>query len=81
MTGTPVVPLAVISPVRDEAKYVRNTLDAMLAQTVRPQEWLFVDDGSRDDTRAIVESYCSASIPGSGLSVGKTAVFANWVPA
>lgn len=59
MTGTPVVPLAVISPVRDEAKYVRNTLDAMLAQTVRPQEWLFVDDGSRDDTRAIVESYSS----------------------
>ena len=59
MTGTPVVPLVVISPVRDEAKYVRNTLDAMLAQTVRPKEWLFVDDGSRDDTRAIVESYAS----------------------
>ena len=57
MTGTPVVPLAVISPVRDEAKYVRNTLDAMLAQTVRPQEWLFVDDGSKDETRAIIESY------------------------
>ena len=57
MTATRIAPLAVISPVRDEAKFVRNTLDAMLAQTVRPQEWLFVDDGSRDDTRSIVESY------------------------
>jgi glycosyltransferase involved in cell wall biosynthesis len=54
---TPVVPLAIVSPVRNEAKLVRLTLDAMLAQTVRPQEWLFVDDGSTDDTRAIVESY------------------------
>lgn len=57
MTQLSVVPLAVISPVRDEARLVRNTLEAMLAQTVRPQEWLFVDDGSTDDTRAIVESY------------------------
>jgi biofilm PGA synthesis N-glycosyltransferase PgaC len=59
MTAERVVPLAVISPVRDEARYVRHTLDAMVAQTVRPQEWLFVDDGSTDDTRAIIESYAS----------------------
>jgi len=52
-----VAPLAVISPVRDEARYVRHTLDAMISQTVRPQEWLFVDDGSTDDTRKIIESY------------------------
>lgn len=57
MTGPPVVPLAIISPVRDEAQFVRNTLDAMVAQTVQPQEWLFVDDGSTDNTRAIIESY------------------------
>jgi glycosyltransferase involved in cell wall biosynthesis len=31
----------------------------MAVQTVRPQEWLFVDDGSTDDTRAIVESYAT----------------------
>ena len=57
MTPTPVASLAVISPVRDEAQFVRNTIDAMLAQTVRPQEWLFVDDGSTDDTRSIIETY------------------------
>ncbi len=57
MTAQSIVPLAIISPVRDESRFVRKTLDAMLAQSVRPQEWLFVDDGSADDTRAIVESY------------------------
>lgn len=59
MTSKTVVSLTIISPVRDEAKYVRHTLDAMLAQTVLPQEWLFVDDGSTDDTRAIIESYAA----------------------
>ena len=57
MTAARIAPLAVISPVRDEARFVRHTLDAMLAQTIRPAEWLFVDDGSTDDTRAIIESY------------------------
>jgi glycosyltransferase involved in cell wall biosynthesis len=59
MTAKAVVPLAIISPVRDEAKYVHHTLEAMLAQTVQPQEWLFVDDGSTDDTRTIIESYAA----------------------
>ena len=59
MTTESVASLVVISPVRDEAKYVRNTLDAMVSQTVRPREWLFVDDGSIDDTRAIIESYAA----------------------
>lgn len=59
MPPTPVVPLAIVSPVRDEGKYVRHTLDAMVAQTVQPQEWLFVDDGSTDDTRAIIETYAA----------------------
>lgn len=59
MITRPVVPLAVISPVRDEAQFIRHTLDAMIAQTVWPQEWLFVDDGSTDDTRKIIESYAT----------------------
>lgn len=59
VTAARTVALAVISPVRDEAEHVRRTLDAMLSQTVRPQEWLFVDDGSTDDTRAIIETYAA----------------------
>jgi len=57
-----VAPIAIVSPVRDEAQYIRLTLDSMVAQTLRPQEWLLVDDGSKDDTRAIIESY-SAQYP------------------
>jgi glycosyltransferase involved in cell wall biosynthesis len=39
--------------------YVRFTLEAMIAQTIRPKEWLFVDDGSTDDTRTIIEGYAA----------------------
>jgi len=53
----PIVPLVIISPVRDEEQFIRKTLDAMLAQSVQPQEWLFVDDGSTDGTRSIIEAY------------------------
>lgn len=53
----PSVPVAVISPVRNESKYLRLTLDAMVKQTVWPQEWLFVDDGSTDETPQIIAAY------------------------
>ena len=57
MSEAPLIPLAIVSPVRNEAQYVQKTLDAMVAQTVQPAEWLFVDDGSTDDTKSIIESY------------------------
>lgn len=62
MTTHRTVALAIISPVRDEASLIRGTLDSIVAQTCRPQEWVIVDDGSTDDTVAIVESY-SARYP------------------
>jgi biofilm PGA synthesis N-glycosyltransferase PgaC len=40
----------VISPVRDEAQYLQRTIDSVVAQTVRPAQWLIVDDGSTDAT-------------------------------
>jgi len=52
-----VVPLVIISPVRDEAQYLRLTLDSIVAQTYRPAEWILVDDGSRDATPDIVREY------------------------
>lgn len=54
---TRVVPLVIIAPVRDEADLIRLTLDAMVTQTVRPLEWIIVDDGSQDDTAEIVRTY------------------------
>ncbi len=57
-----VVPLAIVAPVRDEAKLIRLTLDSLVRQTVQPVECLFVDDGSTDDTYDIIQSY-SAQYP------------------
>jgi len=46
-----------ISPCRDEAKYLRRTLDSVAAQTEQPAAWVVVDDGSTDETAAILDEY------------------------
>src|SRR5271154_7136764 len=46
-----------ISPCRDEAQYLRRTLDSVAAQSVPPALWVIVDDGSTDGTPAILEEY------------------------
>jgi poly-beta-1,6-N-acetyl-D-glucosamine synthase len=46
-----------ISPCRDEAKYLRRTLDSVAAQSIPPTAWVIVDDGSTDETAAILEEY------------------------
>lgn len=38
---------------------MRRTLDSVMAQSIRPALWVIVDDGSTDDTPAILESYRS----------------------
>lgn len=49
-----------ISPCRNEAQYMRRTLDSVVAQTVLPDLWVIVDDGSTDDTPAILAEYAAA---------------------
>jgi poly-beta-1,6-N-acetyl-D-glucosamine synthase len=46
-----------ISPCRDEAFYMRQTLDSVIGQSVRPAKWIIVDDGSTDETPAILAEY------------------------
>ena len=48
-----------ITPCRDEAAYARRTLDSVAAQTLPPALWVIVDDGSSDDTPAIVAEYAA----------------------
>jgi poly-beta-1,6-N-acetyl-D-glucosamine synthase len=46
-----------ISPCRDEAEYMRQTLDSVINQSVRPAKWIIVDDGSTDESPEILAEY------------------------
>ncbi len=46
-----------ISPCRNEAEYMRQTLDTVVAQSRQPAKWVIVDDGSTDATPEILTEY------------------------
>jgi glycosyltransferase involved in cell wall biosynthesis len=45
------------------AEYLRDAIDSALNQTASPREVIVVDDGSTDDSRAIIRSYGDRIIP------------------
>ena len=49
-------------PVWNGASHLRESIDSILAQTERNFEFLIIDDGSTDDTVAIIEGYQDARI-------------------
>jgi glycosyltransferase involved in cell wall biosynthesis len=49
----------VISPCRNEAQYMRQTLDSVIAQSIPPAKWVIVDDGSTDLTPRILAEYAA----------------------
>ncbi len=46
-----------VTPCRDEAEYARRTLDSVTRQTVVPTKWIIIDDGSTDETPAVLAEY------------------------
>lgn len=50
--------VSVIVPIYNAASYLQETLDSILASTYRPIEVVMVDDGSKDNSLSIAESYC-----------------------
>ncbi len=46
-----------ITPCRDEERFARRTIESVIAQSTTPALWVLVDDGSTDDTPAILEEY------------------------
>ena len=48
-----------VSPCRDEAAYIRRTLDSVARQSIPPTSWIVVDDGSTDETPAILAEYAA----------------------
>ncbi|GFO55353.1 glycosyl transferase family 2 [Geomonas sp. Red276] len=49
----------VVTPVKDEASYVVETLESVCRQTLKPARWVIVDDGSRDETANVVRRYAA----------------------
>ena len=49
----------VITPVRDEEAYLPLSIESMVRQTIRPVEWVIVNDGSKDRTAEIIEEAAS----------------------
>lgn len=46
-----------VSPARNEEAYIEKTLASMVSQTVRPEKWVIVSDGSTDRTDEIVRRH------------------------
>ena len=53
---------ALISPCRNEARFIKTTLDSVISQSELPALWVIVDDGSTDETMDILTQY-SAQYP------------------
>ena len=48
-----------ISPCRNESRFMRRTIESVLAQSLLPTEWIIVDDGSTDTSSMILAEYAS----------------------
>jgi biofilm PGA synthesis N-glycosyltransferase PgaC len=48
---------ALITPARNEEKFIETTIKSLVSQTLLPERWVIVDDGSTDRTVEIVGSY------------------------
>jgi poly-beta-1,6-N-acetyl-D-glucosamine synthase len=46
-----------ITPARNESAFIEKTLESMVHQTVLPEKWVIVNDGSTDETGSIVSRY------------------------
>ncbi len=56
---SPLPAYVLITPARNEAKFIELTLQSMVAQTARPLRWVIVSDGSTDGTDDIVRKYAA----------------------
>lgn len=53
----------IVTPVKNEAKYIEQTLTSIQNQTVQPYKWIIVNDGSTDRTREIVLNFARSYQP------------------
>jgi len=46
-----------ITPAYNEEEFIEKVIESVIAQTILPQKWLIVDDGSTDKTNEIIKRY------------------------
>lgn len=49
--------LLIVTPCRNEAEYAEVTLKSICNQSLKPDLWIIVDDGSTDETPSILKKY------------------------
>ena len=47
----------IVTPARNEAAFIEQTIQSVVAQTIQPLKWVIVSDGSTDGTDEIVKKY------------------------
>ena len=50
-------PISVVIPTFNRAQYLAESIDSVLGQTLAPSQVVVINDGSTDNTRAVVEKY------------------------
>lgn len=55
LTVTGRLSFGLVTPARDEATNLTRLAECVVAQTVRPEAWVIVDNGSTDSTREVAE--------------------------
>jgi poly-beta-1,6-N-acetyl-D-glucosamine synthase len=49
-----------ITPARNEGDFIEDTIQSVISQTLLPEKWIIVSDGSTDRTDEVVEKYLSS---------------------
>jgi poly-beta-1,6-N-acetyl-D-glucosamine synthase len=49
----------IITPVRDEERFIEETIASVKAQTIQPAEWVIVNDGSTDRTGELIDRHAT----------------------
>ncbi len=47
----------IVTPVRDEEAHIADLIRSVAGQTIQPAEWIIVNDGSSDQTGAIIDRF------------------------
>ena len=82
--------ISVVVPVRNEESSIRNLLEGLLSQTLRPNEIVITDGGSNDETTKIIEQFVrdgapvrlireQQALPGRGRNLGAERANNQWI--